>query len=166
MDDSVAAGRALLSGPAAAIHFVIVGSREIVIALLASCLSSAQSSAEHFETRVRPVLAAKCQGCHGVDEASGGLRLNSGDGMLAGGKRGPAIALNAPESSLLVRAVRHEGGLAMPPGGAKLREGEVAAIAGWIAGGAVWPAGAEAAGPRAWPTGTIARRGRTGRSSR
>ena len=44
-----------------------------------------------FETRIRPVLSGTCVECHGPDVASGGLRLDTRDGLLKGGDRGPAV---------------------------------------------------------------------------
>ena len=62
-----------------------------------------------FETSVRPVLAANCYDCHG-DERMGGLRLDSREGLLKGGKSGPAIVPGDPEKSLLIQAVRQTHG--------------------------------------------------------
>ena len=47
---------------------------------------------EFFETKIRPVLAKNCYGCHAGDIESpmGGLFLDSRTGILTGGKSGPA----------------------------------------------------------------------------
>ena len=45
---------------------------------------------EFFEKNVRPVLTENCASCHG-NGASGGLRLDSREAALTGGKSGPAI---------------------------------------------------------------------------
>src|SRR5215510_3975605 len=65
----------------------------------------AASSAEFFEANVRPVLAANCYDCH-AEERMGGLRLDSRDGVLKGGRSGPAIVPGDPDKSLLMQAVR------------------------------------------------------------
>src|SRR5262245_32142927 len=96
------------------------------------------SSSEFFEAHIRPVFAANCYDCH-TEEALGGLRLDSRDGMLKGGKSGPAIVPGNPDASLLVQAIRQTGALKMPKGG-RLRPDEVDAITAWIRAGAVWPA--------------------------
>src|SRR5947207_2567712 len=62
-------------------------------------------SPEFFEAAVRPVLAANCYDCH-AEERMGGLRLDSRDALLKGGKSGPAIVPGDPEKSLLIQAVR------------------------------------------------------------
>ncbi len=94
---------------------------------------------EFFENRVRPLLATKCWTCHSSQTQQGGLRLDSREGALRGGSRGPALGPGEPASSLIVQALRHEG-LQMPLGG-KLSADEIADIEDWIADGAVWPAG-------------------------
>ena len=70
----------------------------------------------------------------------GGLKLDSfaAGALLKGGETGPVIVLNSPDDSLLLKAVRHQDGLAMPPD-AKLNESQIAALAAWIKAGAVWP---------------------------
>ena len=49
--------------------------------------------AEFFETTIRPLLADNCYRCHSgrVDAPFAGLRLDSRDGLLAGGDSGPAL---------------------------------------------------------------------------
>ena len=84
-----------------------------------------------FERRVRPVLAARCVGCHGAAAQMSGLRLDSRDGVLKGGARGAL-------SSTLLKAVRHEG-LKMPPDG-KLSAAEIGAIEEWVNAGLPFPA--------------------------
>jgi cytochrome c553 len=94
-----------------------------------------------FETRIRPVLAGVCGQCHGAEVASGGLRLDSREALLKGGERGPAVLPGDAESSLLIRAIKHdaEQPVQMPP--EKPLAGEVIAdLAAWIAAGAKWPA--------------------------
>ena len=59
-----------------------------------------------FESKVRPVLAAKCVECHGPAKASGGLRLDSRDGLFKGGDSGPAVVPGDVEHSLLAIAIK------------------------------------------------------------
>jgi hypothetical protein len=100
-------------------------------------------SAEFFESRVRPVLAANCYDCH-TDQRMGGLRLDSRDALVTGGGSGPAIVPGDPDKSLLIEAVRQSGRLKMPKGGV-LRPEEVTALVDWIRAGAPWPSSAPAA---------------------
>src|SRR5258705_9160544 len=115
-----------------------------------SILASAQQSpTEFFETRVRPVLANSCYGCH-TDTKMGGLRVDSRVALLEGGKSGPAIVIGQPDDSLLIRAVTHvDEKLKMPMAGGKLKDEEIAALKYWIKIGAPWdaaPKGAPVAG--------------------
>src|SRR5687767_2055055 len=64
---------------------------------------------QFFETKVRPVLAANCFGCHGPKKQRGDLRLDSRAGMLEGGDTGPAIVPGKPGDSLLLKAVHYQG---------------------------------------------------------
>src|SRR3954463_3950182 len=58
-------------------------------------------SPEYFETRVRPVLAANCYDCH-ADERMGGLRVDSREALLKGGRIRPANVGGAPDKSHVV----------------------------------------------------------------
>src|SRR5258708_3722221 len=78
--------------------------------------AAAAQAAALFEASVRPVLAANCYDCH-TDERMGGLRLDSREALLKGGKSGPAIVPGDPDKSLLIEAVRQTKALKMPKGG-------------------------------------------------
>ncbi|MGH9799702.1 MAG: c-type cytochrome domain-containing protein, partial [Blastocatellia bacterium] len=94
---------------------------------------------EFFETRIRPLLATNCYGCHTSPE-SGGLRLDSREALLKGGNSGPAIVSNQPEASLLIQAVAHtHSRLKMPKGKPKLKDEEIANLRQWVKDGAAWP---------------------------
>ncbi|MFN7928042.1 MAG: PSD1 and planctomycete cytochrome C domain-containing protein [Blastocatellia bacterium] len=96
-----------------------------------------QSKEDFFETKVRPILATECFSCH-TDSQMGGLRLDSREAMLRGGKSGAAIVPGEPDKSLLVIAMRQTGPLKMPKGG-KLPQAQIDAVAEWVRAGAVWP---------------------------
>jgi hypothetical protein len=123
---------------------LIVG---LSLAFGGSAAPAAAQTPDLFETRVRPVLAERCTDCHGA-AAAGGLRVDSREALLTGGKSGPAIVPGDPEQSLLIRAVRHASGVRpMPFGSAALSSGEIDALAEWIAAGAEWPVAAAGAAP-------------------
>ena len=92
---------------------------------------------EFFEKEVRPVLNARCFSCHGPQQQFSSLRVDSRDALLKGGNRGPTLIPGDANSSLLAKAVRHDG-LKMPPG-ATLPPEQIAAIEKWITLGAPWP---------------------------
>jgi mono/diheme cytochrome c family protein len=108
-------------------------------ATAAQAQAPAPTPAEFFEKNVRPVLADRCLSCHS-DGAMGGLRLDSRQGVLAGGQSGPAVVPGDPDRSLLIAAVRHTGAVKMPLGGEKLSGEQIQALATWIKDGAAWPA--------------------------
>lgn len=96
----------------------------------------------HFEQKVRPLLAAHCLECHGPTKQESGIRFDSRASILKGGDSGkPGLVPGKPDESLVLKAVRHEGDLKMPPE-KKLSAEEIEALANWIKAGAVWPAGA------------------------
>jgi len=109
------------------------------------------ASAEFFEAKVRPVLAASCFDCH-TDQQYGGLRLDSRDGMLKGGTSGPAIVPGDPEKSLLIQAVRQTSYKLKMPKGGRLKPEEVDALVEWVRGGAQWPAYAASAASAGKPS--------------
>ncbi|MEY3175069.1 MAG: hypothetical protein RLZZ436_2983 [Planctomycetota bacterium] len=87
---------------------------------------------DFFESRIRPVLAEHCLECHSADSRplQGGLRLDSRAGVVQGGDSGPAAVPGQPDSSLLLKALRHDG-YEMPPAG-KLADSIVADFESWI----------------------------------
>ena len=102
-------------------------------------LAAATPEAEFFESKVRPVLAGRCYGCH-AENATAGLRLDSRAGLLAGGRSGPAIVPGDPEGSILLHAVQGiKGRMGMPPAGQRIAAHDVEALEQWIAMGAPWP---------------------------
>ena len=58
-----------------------------------------------FATRVAPLLASKCGGCHGPHEAESGFRIHVREQAIAGGDSGAAgiVAGKPEESELFVR---------------------------------------------------------------
>lgn len=93
---------------------------------------------EFFESQVRPILVDKCSSCHSTDEASGGLRVDSVESLKLGGDTAPAIVPGNAGESLLLKAVRREGELAMPPE-TSLTKREIESLEAWIEEGAPWP---------------------------
>src|SRR5271156_2175697 len=108
---------------------------------------------DFFENKVRPVLAENCYDCHTSAEM-GGLRVDSRERLLQGGKSGPAVMPGDPDKSLLIQAVRQSGDLKMPKGG-KLKPAEVQALTDWVKMGAPWPETQMTAAAPATPTKVI-----------
>ncbi|HEY1376993.1 MAG TPA: DUF1549 domain-containing protein, partial [Gemmataceae bacterium] len=99
------------------------------------------AGAEFFETKVRPILADHCFGCHSATAAKlkGGLRLDSRAGVLRGGDTGPAAVAGDPAKSRLVAAINYtDVDLQMPPKG-KLPAPAIADLTAWVKMGLPWP---------------------------
>ncbi len=96
-----------------------------------------------FESKVRPLLAARCFSCHspeGGGKVKGGLRHDSREAVLKGGHQGPAVTPGDPQGSLLLRAVSYaDPDLKMPPK-ERLPRGEIEILERWIRMGAPWSA--------------------------
>src|SRR5437867_6604118 len=118
-----------------------MGSRVAFIAsgLLGIALSAdAADPSDFFESRIRPVLVNNCFSCHASSQL-GGLRLDSRNAILKGGKSGPALVPGQPEESRLIRAINHpDPKLRMPMGG-RLKDDEIADLEAWVKMGAPWP---------------------------
>jgi hypothetical protein len=99
---------------------------------------------EFFEAKVRPVLVEHCINCHGPKKQEVSLRLDSREGLLRGSDNGPVVVRGKPDDSRLLKAVRHQGAVKMPPK-SKLKPEAIDALAEWIKLGAPWPAGAAVA---------------------
>jgi hypothetical protein len=93
---------------------------------------------EFFEKRVRPILAEKCQSCHGPEKQKAGLRLDSRTALLKGSENGPVVVPGDPEKSRLIEAVRYDSETKMPPKD-KLPAEVVEALTAWVKMGAPWP---------------------------
>jgi mono/diheme cytochrome c family protein len=124
--------------------------RNVAIAILAAGLVGSAAHAqtpppddaklEFFEKKVRPVLAANCFNCHSANtKAMSELRVDDRNGLLVGGKRGPAIVPGQPEKSRLLQAVKHVLPKASMPPEKTLADEEIADLARWIRDGAAWP---------------------------
>lgn len=107
-----------------------------------SIAEAAESEDEaYFREKIEPVLKAHCYACHSqaADEVQGGLMLDSRVGILRGGDSGPAVIKGKSRASLLMQALRHEAGLAMPLDKPKLPASTITDFERWIDAGAVDP---------------------------
>ena len=98
------------------------------------------ASVEFFQSKVKPLLEARCFECHGPEakKLKGGLSLASRADVLRGGDSGAAIVPGKPSESLLVKATNYVD-FEMPPK-SRLPEGEVAILSEWVKRGAPWSA--------------------------
>ncbi len=116
--------------------------------LLVSCTAvfplvgtGAETDEVFFERKIRPVLLEHCVSCHGPEKQKGHLRLDTPEGIRAGGETGAIFEAGDPEKSRMIRAVRYlDEDLKMPPK-KRLSDAQVEDLARWVKGGAAMPAG-------------------------
>jgi len=134
--------------------------RQTVLILLAATVVAGTACADDagdaafFETKIRPLLIAKCYECHSGEKAKAGLRVDSRDALLTGGESGPAAISGKPEESLLIDVVGYRNVVQMPPK-AKLSEADIAALTDWVRRGLPWP-NSKPAAPVATPAASVA----------
>src|SRR5688572_10250479 len=114
----------------------------LVAATFAAGALAQDRAVEHFEKKIRPVLAAQCYACHSASTSpapQGGLLLDSAAGIRKGGNSGRVIQSDEPERSLLLKALRHtDKNLKMPPGKPLATE-IIKEFEDWIRAGAALP---------------------------
>ena len=95
---------------------------------------------EFWEDEAFPVLEENCWSCHGVSKKiRGGLVLTTLEGVLKGGEFGPAVDLENPKKSLLLKMTSHQDkDHEMPPDG-KMADEDIAVLAKWIEMGVPFP---------------------------
>ena len=98
---------------------------------------AAQADLDFFEAELRPLFVQHCSECHSraAGDPEGGLSFDSRAEFLAA--EGVAVA-GRPDESLLVKAVRYDGDLQMPPDG-KLPKAAIETIEEWVRRGLPWP---------------------------
>jgi uncharacterized membrane protein/YHS domain-containing protein/mono/diheme cytochrome c family protein len=92
-----------------------------------------------FQNVIQPVLQKDCVSCHGPEKAKGGLRLDSFDALIKGGKGGAAIVAGKASDSEVIKRIHlpatdddH-----MPPDGKpQPSSDEMALLQWWVDSGA------------------------------
>src|SRR5579863_6110298 len=99
-------------------------------------LPAAAQTGKHpnYDDDIKPIFARYCFQCHSASEMRSGLSLESFAGVNKGGSSGEVVIPGRPASSILYKAVAHEGeGIPqMPYGGAKLADQYINLIRDWI----------------------------------
>ncbi|RFC45645.1 MAG: Protein of unknown function DUF1553/DUF1549/Planctomycete cytochrome C [Verrucomicrobia bacterium] len=93
-----------------------------------------------FFRDIKPLLDSRCLECHRGEKSKGGLRLDSRESLLAGGKTGPAVVIGDPSrSEIFLRITHGDANEVMPPKGDPLSTAETIQLARWIQQGLPWP---------------------------
>lgn len=108
--------------------------------LLSTSATSVAGDDVDFAAVIGPLLTKRCLECHQSANPSGGLALDSAEGVSKGGDSGIAITAGRPEESLLFQRVNAGE---MPPErnghSRRIAETEIQTIRKWIEAGASWP---------------------------
>ena len=103
-------------------------------------LPSLTKVAVDFARDIQPLLAKRCQRCHGTEKHEGGLRLDLRRTALQGGDSGDTIVPGSSAKSRLIARVSEKGNDdRMPPDGDPLTEPQIQLLRAWIDQGAAWP---------------------------
>ncbi|HEX2522775.1 MAG TPA: c-type cytochrome domain-containing protein, partial [Terriglobia bacterium] len=79
--------------------------------------AAAEENPAIFQKRVYPLLHTHCASCHGTGSPQSNLSVLSLEGLLRGGKHGPALTPGSSQKSLLMAYVRGEISPKMPLAG-------------------------------------------------
>lgn len=101
--------------------------------------AGALNATSFYAKHIDPILDANCVSCHGEGEVKGGLRLDSYDRLMRGGKDGAVIVPGQPARSVLLQRVtlapNHKQ--FMPAEGKPpLKPQEIALLTAWVQQGA------------------------------
>jgi uncharacterized membrane protein/mono/diheme cytochrome c family protein len=130
-------GGSLTHGPTYLTQFMPAPLKRIVASDRVS--TNVQAADSFYMKQIHPVLDANCVSCHGEGKVMGGLRVDTYENLMQGGKDGAAVAPGHPETSLLLQRVTLPAGhkLAMPAEGRPpLKPDEIAMLRAWIQQGA------------------------------
>ena len=119
--------------------------RSTVLAILLAAspaLRADDAPAPDYASRVAPILAKYCAGCHNDDDREGDFSLETYASLREGTEDGPAIRPGDAASSLMIRVLTGASKPAMPPKGEpRPGEPEIATLKAWIDSGAGGPRG-------------------------
>jgi len=115
----------------------------VVLAMGLGAGAARAQDAKFYNDKVVPVFQANCYRCHGGVNHRGGLTMDTKAGIMKGGHDGIVLVAGHPESSLLVKLIRHEGPkddpMPMPPNKPKLSDDDIAVVEQWVKAGALMP---------------------------
>jgi hypothetical protein len=126
-----------------------------LMALGALCLATSPAYAQagrrvSFSKDILPLLQRRCTICHGAEER-GGLKLDSFENLMIGGKSGQVIQARNPNTSRLMQLVEGRAQPRMPVGGRPLEPSELFMLRAWILQGAEDDSDADSPRPASSP---------------
>ncbi|MDQ2944436.1 MAG: hypothetical protein M3Y27_00560 [Acidobacteriota bacterium] len=106
--------------------------------LIVAGIALPRDDARFFDDQVAPILTRHCLGCHNRELDDGNISFEDRATLLKDRSSGGAAVIpGKPEDSPLIRAIRHNGDIRMPPG-KKLPSRDITILTEWIRRGAVW----------------------------
>ena len=99
--------------------------------------ASVHDDERFFETKVRPLLVAKCYECHSEEISEAGLRLDSHQSVIKGSDVGIIVTPGDIDASKIITVIKSRGDIAMPPDG-KLTAEEIKILEEWVKRGVPW----------------------------
>ena len=110
----------------------------LIVAGIALTGRPPRDDARFFDDQVAPILTKHCLGCHNHELDDGNISFEDRATLLKERSVGGAAVIpGKPEESPLIRAIRHNGDIRMPPG-KKLPSRDITILTEWIRRGAVW----------------------------
>lgn len=94
-----------------------------------------------YETQVKPILDDQCLKCHGGEKTKADFRITSRGAMLRGGDTGPAVDLEKPDKSLVLKMINYSDDDHQMPPKQKLPADKIAIITEWVKKGMPWTPG-------------------------
>lgn len=125
----------------------VLASAALGCASLAFAGNSRAKAARFFDDQVAPIFVKNCLTCHNHELDDAGISFENSATLLqerTSGRR--AVVPGKPQQSALIRAIRHDGDVQMPPG-KKLSAHDIATLTKWIKQGAPWGTRLRGPGP-------------------
>ncbi len=114
----------------------------LVLVCSARLTTAAEESLPVYGDDIAPLMVKHCVGCHEGEDGESELALDSFAGLLAGGRRGPAVVAGRADDSRLFQMVLGNLEPIMPPDdNPRMSEEEIELLRRWIDGGATGPQG-------------------------
>jgi len=115
----------------------------IAAAIILAISVQAEDKKIDFVKEIQPILEKSCIQCHGPEKQKGGLRLDTREAALKGGKNNPAFVVgDAAKSDMHHRiTLPKDNDDVMPSKGDLLTKAQTDLIRDWINQGANWPEG-------------------------
>ena len=110
-----------------------------LLPLLATMTAPLVDAEVRFDTHIKPIFEQYCDDCHSGWIPDGGLRTDTLENLMEGGKQGAAVIPGKPEKGWLINTIKLAPGRfgVMPPDKEKhLTDEQIKLIETWIAEGA------------------------------